>query len=432
MPPAPPSPPRRGSAPRSPPDPLRDADRFERNGDLAGAITSLRTYVDAHPDDDANRLRFAGLLAQAGDRAAARRHLGMLDRRGAWPTDGGQQANRALAEIDEAEGAIASAALRWERVLADDIDDPQARARLRALRPHAEAVPLAAGESATLVSPEGVETLRYRLVRELGRGATSAVYLARDEMLGIFIALKVLHPQLAAPARSEARRRFFAEARLAAALRHPGVIAIYDLDEPTRTLSMEFLAGGTLRTRLRGEGPLDSEEIITVATSLLSALAYVHRQGVVHGDLKPSNLLLRAPGQVVLADFGIAQLTASDGGPVVRSGAAEAPAGTPLYLAPEQFQGAPASRATDLFAAGAILWEVLTGAPLRGQADLMTGLYHPATVKTPALAALSPDTRRLATLVAQLTESDPNQRPESAAVALAHLRPDDARDTDRR
>jgi serine/threonine-protein kinase len=130
---------------------------------------------------------------------------------------------------------------------------------------------------------------------------------------------------------------------------------------------------------------------------------------------------LRAPGQVVLADFGIAQLAPGREENAPRAGREEAPAGTPLYLAPEQFQGAGASPATDLFAAGAILWQVLTGVPLRGQADLVTGIYRPATLNPEALATLTLDGRRLAALIAQLTEPDPARRPASAAAALAAL-----------
>jgi serine/threonine-protein kinase len=278
----------------------------------------------------------------------------------------------------------------------------------------------AAGEDATLLSPEGIETLRYRLIRELGRGATSAVYLAQDELLGIPIALKVLHPQLASPARSEARRRFFAEARLGAALRHPGVIAIYDLDEPTRTLSMEYLAGGTLRDRLRAHPVLPASEVWATARSFLTALAYVHGKGITHGDLKPSNLLLRAPGAVVLADFGIAQLTPPEGdAPGAR--ATELPGGTPLYLAPEQFRGAAGSAATDLFGAGAILWELLHGTPLRAPADLVAGNFRPAVVNPARLAPLGPGAHRLANLITHLTAPDPAQRTPTAQAALAAL-----------
>jgi serine/threonine protein kinase len=282
-----------------------------------------------------------------------------------------RDAVRRLAELDEAEGAVIAAAERWEKILADDIDDPQARTHLALLRPARSDVDVQPAQ--TLVSPAGVETLRFRLLRELGRGATATVYLARDEALGLDVALKVLHPQLSGSGRSDSLRRFFADARVAAAVRHPGVVAIYDVDEGARAVAMEWIAGGTLRQRLR-EHPagLPAAELRATARSLLDALAHVHAAGIVHGDLKPSNLLLRAPGEVVLADFGAAELTGGAG----RAGRAPATpggAGTPLYFAPEQFQGAPSSQAADLYAVGAILWEAATGRPLRSHADLMRG-----------------------------------------------------------
>jgi serine/threonine protein kinase len=395
-------------------DPLLEADRAEQAGDLGTATAALRRHLAAAPNDAAARLRFGRLLATSGERAAARRELTWLEAPGRASDEVAAQANRLLADLDESDGAVGAAAERWERLLADDIDDPQARAHLRRLRPGEIAAP-AEGAAATLVSPEGVETLRYRLLRELGRGATSAVYLARDEVLDIPIALKILHPQLAGPTRSDARRRFFAEARLAAALRHPGVIAVYDLDEAARTLSMEYVAGGTLRARLRAAEPPTPDEILATARGLLDALAYVHAQGIAHGDVKPSNLLLRAPGAVVLADFGIAQLLEAPA-TAARGGAADTPAGTPLYLAPEQFRGAPASRATDLFAAGAILWEMLMGHPMRQQSDLISGGVH----RSPPLtaAALAPFGDRggaLAALIAALTHHLPAERQAAAS-----------------
>jgi serine/threonine protein kinase len=139
---------------------------------------------------------------------------------------------------------------------------------------------------------------------------------------------------------------------------------------------MEWIAGGTLRQRLR-EHPdgLPTAELRATARSLLGALRHLHAAGIAHGDLKPSNLLLRAPGEVVLADFGSAELT---GGARGSTGAA----GTPLYFAPEQFQGAPSSPATDVYAAGAILWEAVTGRPLRSHADLMRGVVAPDPFST--------------------------------------------------
>ncbi len=430
------------------PDLLLEADRAEQAGDLATATTALRRYLGTTPSDAPARLRYARLLMACGERASARHELDRLDRydarydaRSSARHDPAAEAagdaiaadaNRLLAELDESEGAIARAALRWERLLAIDIDDPQARAHLRRLRAD-EIQPPAEGAAGTLVSPEGVEILRYRLLRELGRGGTSAVYLARDEVLDIPIALKVLHPQLAAPARSDARRRFFAEARLAAALRHPGVIAIYDLDEGARTLSMEYVPGGTLRARLRQVAPSGgaaADEIVATARSLLEALAYVHARGIAHGDLKPSNLLLRRPGSVVIADFGIAQLIGGEvGGDLGSSAGAahlgtDAPAGTPLYLAPEQFAGAPASPATDLYAAGAILWEMLMGRPLRDQSALVAGSLHDAPpVSAAAIARLDATGAgaELAALTTALTRRLSSERVASAADALARL-----------
>jgi len=153
-------------------------------------------------------------------------------------------------------------------------------------------------------------------------------------------------------------------------------------------VAMELVAGGTLRQRLREHpGGLPSDELRATARTLLDALTHVHEAGIVHGDLKPSNLLLRRPGEVVLADFGAAELTggarASGGG----AGAGPMGGGTPLYFAPEQFHGAPSSVACDLYAVGAILWEATCGRPLRSHADLMRGV--------PAAPALPPDARAL-------------------------------------
>ena len=343
---------------------LDEADRAQKTGDFAAAAVALRSHLDEHPDDQRTRLRFASVLTSLGERGRARALLASLE--GGGDDDGvRREAVRRLAELDEADGAVLAAAERWEKILADDIDDPQARTHLALLRPTRSDVELDASQ--TLVSPAGVETLRFRLLRELGRGATATVYLARDEALQLDVALKVLHPQLSGSGRSESLRRFFADARVAAAVRHPGVVAIYDVDEAARAVAMEWIAGGTLRQRLREQaGGLPTAELRATARSLLGALGHVHAAGIVHGDLKPSNLLLRAPGAVVLADFGSAGLVADP------RAAASAP-GTPLYFAPEQFRGAPASPATDLYAVGAVLWEAATGRPLRSHADLMRG-----------------------------------------------------------
>ena len=416
-------------APRS--DLLAEADQAERAGDAPGAARLLQRHLSHSPADGAARLRLGELLFALGETAAARQILRSLD--DATGADGplGARSNRLLALIDEREGALSSAEIRWEKVLAEDIDDPEARAHLRALRP-AVARRMPDPSLATLAAPEGIRTARFRLIRELGRGSSATVYLVRDERLDLPLALKVLHPQLASAPRADARARFFAEARVAARLRHPGVVAIYEVDEATRSLAMEYLPGGTLRDLLMARDggntardggsirrPMDPRELLATATSLLEALAYVHQAGVVHGDLKPGNVLVRSAGDVVLADFGGARLIDPA---KMTAGLAAGAQGTPLYLAPEQFRGAPAVPSTDLFAAGAILWELATGTPLRRRRDLLPDAGEPAGALPQAIFDdLGADGPALRVLIEALISPAPESRPPTAAAARAEL-----------
>jgi serine/threonine-protein kinase len=199
--------------------------------------------------------------------------------------------------------------------------------------------------------------------------------------------------------------RSFAEARVAAALRHPNIVAVLDLDEEHRRIVMELLAGGTLRERLR-TGPLPPEEALAHHADVLGALAAAHRRGVVHRDLKPANLLFRRPGaEIVLVDFGVAHL--ADRAPAAREAV-----GTLLYMAPEQRRG-EATPAADVWAAGIILSEMLTGrAP--------AGLLAAAPALGPGLlpAPLADD---VAAHLAALTAARPEDRPTAAdAAKTAH------------
>jgi tRNA A-37 threonylcarbamoyl transferase component Bud32 len=398
-----------GSRPPRPERLLEEADRAQRSGDLAAAAVALRNHLDAHPDDQRSRLRYATVLISLGERGRARGLLAPLEA-GADDDAIRREAVRRLAELDEAEGAILAAAERWEKLLADDIDDPQARTHLALLRPARADVDIDPAQ--TLVSPAGVETLRFRLLREVGRGATATVYLARDEGLNLDVALKVLHPQLSGSGHSDSLRRFFTDARVAAAVRHPGVVAIYDVDEAARAVAMEWIAGGTLRERLRAHpGGLPTAELRATARSLLAAVGHVHAAGIVHGDLKPSNLLLRGPGQVVLADFGAAELTGA-------ARASAGAAGTPLYFAPEQFQGAPTSPATDLYAVGAILWEAATGRPLRSHDELMRGAAGAGPLSAEGRAKIEAHGPDLLRLLVLLLGDVPAARGRSVGLAV--------------
>ncbi len=387
-----------------------------QTADDPDALDKLRARLAASPADEGVKLRLAHALVRAQEHSSAQTLLGSLTASrddSVWT-----QAVSLLAQIHELAGRQDEATVLWEQLLALDVDHPAARAHLARLhKTLVPNVPLARRADATLMSPEGVVASRYEILAELGRGGTSTVFLARDAHLDLHVALKVLHPFLGAATRVEFRQRFFREARMAAALRHPGVVAIYDLDESTRSLAMEYLPLGTLRHRLtqlgaQSEGaPLPVGEIESLTRGLLGILSHVHSAGLVHGDLKPRNILLRERGVPVLGDFGVARLMAIDP-------AAAGPAGTPLYFAPEQLRGAPSTINTDLFALGAMIWEMAAGRPMRTRADLTSGRFAAPALPPEAVAHLATARGQLLRVVQWTTVEDPERRPESAAQVL--------------
>lgn len=308
------------------------------------------------------RLRLVELLAERGETGDAVPHLEALTELPALAT----RAHFLLAEHYRRTGDEVLALRHYEAVLARDVDYPNVRARvqrLRAARGHG-ATP-ALGE--TIAGAEafgGAGGARYRLIRELGRGATGVVYLARDMELERDVAVKLLHPHLAAARQADACARFFTEARVAASLRHPNIVAILDLDEDARRIVMELAGGGTLRQVLRERGPRTVRRAVERHAQVLSALAAAHRRGIIHRDLKPANLMFRrdpdALGtEIVLADFGIAHLPdaeQAERGAPTRGHAA----GTLAYMAPEHRRG-EAEPGSDLYAAAVVLFEMLTG-----------------------------------------------------------------------
>jgi TolB-like protein len=208
---------------------------------------------------------------------------------------------------------------------------------------------------------------RYQIQRELGSGAMGVVYAAHDEDLGRTIALKMIRDGAAS---EEARARLWREARAAAAINHPNVCQVYEIGEAEGALyiAMELLAGEPLAARIaRGAVPIG--EALTVLLGVLAALEALHRRDIVHRDLKPSNVFLTEHG-VKLLDFGLAR-------PLAREDAARdltmpgALIGTPRYMAPEMWSGDEITPAADLFAAGAILFEMLAGRPAFGGHTLL-------------------------------------------------------------
>ncbi|MFL5493192.1 MAG: protein kinase domain-containing protein [Gemmatimonadales bacterium] len=199
---------------------------------------------------------------------------------------------------------------------------------------------------------------RYVIDRELGRGGMATVYLAHDLKHDRPVALKVLHPELAAALGSE---RFLREIRTAARLQHPHILSLHDSGEVAGHLwfTMPFVEGESLRERLRREVQLPVEEAIRLSCEVADALDYAHSKEVVHRDVKPENILL-SRGHALVADFGVAKAIAADGGQLTETGMA---VGTAAYMSPEQATGGRVDVRTDVYALGCVLYEMLAGQP---------------------------------------------------------------------
>jgi serine/threonine-protein kinase len=213
---------------------------------------------------------------------------------------------------------------------------------------------------------------RYQLARVLGGGGMAEVYLARDRKLDRDIALKVLPHRYACD--PESVERFRREAGAAARLNHPHIVQIYDWGEAAGTyyISMEYVSGRSLKEVIREEGSLPFEKIVSVATQVLDALAFVHAAGFVHRDIKPQNILLDDRGRAKVADLGIVR--AADSGGMTAKGSI---LGTAQYLSPEQAQGQTATPASDLYSLGAVMYEMATGRPpFAGENPVALALQH--------------------------------------------------------
>jgi tRNA A-37 threonylcarbamoyl transferase component Bud32 len=195
---------------------------------------------------------------------------------------------------------------------------------------------------------------RYEVLEPIGRGASSTVFKARDTLIGRTVAIKALQSGVDEPAW---RERFMAEARIVGQLSHPRIVKLHDvgIDENSGApyLVMEFVVGKTLEQHIAG-GKTDFQQACTWGAALGRALACAHEQGIVHGDIKPANILINQDGRVMLTDFGIARFAAH----VSQNGGLS---GTPAYLSPEQIEGNPTDGRSDLFSLGIVLYQLATG-----------------------------------------------------------------------
>ena len=261
---------------------------------------------------------------------------------------------------------------------------------------------------------------RYRIRGRIARGGMATVYDAVDERLERTVAVKIMHPGYAAD--PSFVTRFIGEARAAAALSHPHVVAVYDqgVHEGLAFLVMEQVAGRTLREVLVSRGRLPASEAIGILEPVLDALAAAHRAGMVHRDVKPENVLIGSDGRAVkVADFGLARAVAS-AGPTSTRGVVM---GTVAYVSPEQITAGQASTRSDVYSAGIVLFEMLTGSvPYGGESSVNVAFQHVhADVPPPSSRApLVPPA--LDDLAVRATRRDPAGRPADAGAFLAELR----------
>ncbi|HEU4534007.1 MAG TPA: protein kinase [Polyangiaceae bacterium] len=349
---------------------------FEEAGDATGAARVLSAAHRQRPGDAPVALALGTLLARGGRFEAAARVL---------QTVGGDRP-----EADEARALLAHVLER--------LGLREASASLGPA-PAVELTPLGGGGGARVLFG------RYTVERSVASTPSSRVFAARDRLNDAPVAIKVLHAGALGLAGRDAVARFEREAKALASLRHPHVVPLLAFVPEGPAAIMPWMAGGSLAERLRG-GPLRPDLAAEVVAAVLEALVEAHRLGVLHRDVKPSNVLFDEAGAAYLADFGAAHV--SDSSATVTAGLL----GSLAYMAPEQRAGRPATRRSDVYGVGALLFESLTGAPPADAA---------APAARPSEAHDDLDARHDAFL-ARLLAADPAARPEGAREALEELR----------
>jgi serine/threonine-protein kinase len=249
------------------------------------------------------------------------------------------------------------------------------------------------------------EVGKYQIIEQIGEGAMGVVYRARDPVLNRTVAIKVMSDALARD--DELRSRFLREAQAAGSLQHPNVITIFDFGDVDGHLyiAMEFVAGIDLEEMLRNNVPMTVVQKIDILVDVLGGLAYAHKRGVVHRDVKPANIRIDDEGRARIMDFGIAHLASST---ITRTGLM---VGTPAYMAPEQVSGGVVSAQSDIFSAGAVMYELFAGRkPFEGE-SLQSVFYKIVSQSPPDFTVVAPTLpTSLNTIVMRALAKDPAVR----------------------
>ena len=261
---------------------------------------------------------------------------------------------------------------------------------------------------------------RYELRRRLAQGGMATVYLARDRQLDREVAIKMLHPQFASdPTFAERLRR---ESRAAAGLSHPNIVGVFDWGRQGERyfIVMEYVSGHSLAEIIAARGPLGAEAAAAIAFEVAAALAFAHRAGIVHRDVKPQNVLLSSDGHVKVTDFGIATMVGA--GPSAGLTETGSVVGTAAYLSPEQAQGEPTDARSDLYSLGAVLYEMLSGyPPFRGDTPVAVAYQHVQDPPVPLGEIAEGVPQALDAITMRLLAKDPDDRYERAEDLRRHL-----------